>query len=187
MSKIFESMPVDAVRFKDLKLLNKETLCVVMKSLNLEVDQSLIKANLVVQLQQRLEFFLEGGDAGNGGGGAAGGGGGDRGGEAGGNGGDGEGDGNDDDGSDDDGSDDDGSDGPYRGCDEELEEMIQIYVRTINVGSETSRFRTFPIWVSRDDTIWTLKTMIRQMLDIPRGVQSLFHHGLCENAELLEE
>ena len=185
MSKIVESMPVQEVRFKDLKLLNKQTLCIIMKSLNLEVDQSLIKANLVAQLQQRFALLsLEEGDAGNGGGGAAGGaaGGGAGGGEAGG-----EGDGNDDDGSDDDGSDDDGSDGPYRGCDEELEEMIQIYVRMINVGSETSRFRTFPMMVSRDDTIWTLKTMIRQMLDIPRGVQSLFHHGLCENAELLEE
>ena len=64
------------------------------------------------------------------------------------------------------------------------EEIIQIWVRT-NVGTED--FKTYSLWVSPDDTIWTLKAVLRQMLDIPRGMQSLFLHGLCENAELLLE
>ena len=168
MSKIVESMPVQEVRFKDLKLLNKQTLCLIMKSLNLEVDQSLIKANLVMQLRQRLELPpLEGGDAGNDGGGAGGGDGDGAGGDGAG------GDNDDDDEAEDEEEDEEGSEG------EDVELSISVRLPTR---------RLVQIQCMTGDTVAYIKAKIRDLEGIPRNQQRISHNGIpCFETEEINE
>ena len=180
MPAVVQTPEVVQTMFPDLMRLNHGTL---RKLLDLNSPPWEVKGVKETKriLATKLSIIANAGVIGGSGGGA---GDGNEGGDGGGDADDRHGDGNNDDGEggggDDDG--DDEEDGNNNAGFEE--EIIQIWVRT-NVGTED--FKTYSLWVSPDDTIWTLKAVLRQMLDIPRGMQSLFLHGLCENAELLLE
>ena len=156
-------------RFSDLKNLNKQTLCTLMKVMNLDVDPTQLKALLAAQLRQRMMLLLEQGGGGGGGGND----GADNRGEGGGG-----------DGGDGGGDDESGEDGEESADDdsesEDGEDVMKVHVRM------PSGRTTLEITVSIGETVSHLKSIILAIQGIPRHLQRILFEGAeLQNSGLL--